>query len=188
MRKILVVSLITIFLFIARPAQADEVAGQSASISYSNDTKTCVQTDNNNLAQKKLAIKMVLEKYNSPLSDNVDDFISTCSKYGIDCYLLPSIAGLESTFGRFILPGSNNGWGWGGGYIMFNSWKDGMDKVASGLKYSYIARGADSIDKIGPIYSESPTWAVRVNRFMDEFKQAEAKLTELNSQNKVGVL
>ncbi len=125
---------------------------------------------------KEIVIRRILEKYNSPLVGEEKSFVSTCYKYSLDCYLLPSIAGLESTFGRFILPNSYNPFGWGGGYIIFDSWQDGIETVASGLKNHYINKGAIDIYQIGPIYSESPTWAIRVNWFLNQFKQEEEKI------------
>ncbi|KKQ01415.1 MAG: hypothetical protein US11_C0009G0027 [Candidatus Roizmanbacteria bacterium GW2011_GWA2_36_23] len=89
---------------------AQLIADSSANISYNNEIGL-----HNSLFVKKLAMKRILEKYNSPLKDEVDSFISACQKYDLDCFLLPSISGLESTFGKFILPASHNPFGWGGG-------------------------------------------------------------------------
>ena len=77
---------------------------------------------NNNILIKKVAIYRTLAKYNSPLVNEVDAFLNACMSYGINCYLLPSISGVESTFGRFLMPDSHNPFGWGGGYLYFPSW------------------------------------------------------------------
>ena len=130
----------------------------------------------------KVAIENVLRKYDSPMAAHSDSFVKACIKYEIDCYLLPSIAGLESTFGKFIWPNSYNPFGWARGYMMFGSWSDGIETVAKGLKEGYVKKGALTVDEIGPIYSESDTWAIRVNNFITQFKKEEEKLSLLSDQ------
>ncbi len=156
-------------------AAADREAGQSARMTA---TTTVVEQQSNQadmvaLAAKRRAIKAVLEQYNSPMTESVDAFMNACVKYNIDCYLLPAIAGLESSFGVHIWPDSHNAFGWGGGYIMFNTWADGIDAVAAGLRKGYVSDGQITPDMIGRKYSESPTWSVRVNRFIAQFEQTE---------------
>lgn len=146
---------------------ADNIAGSSAYISDVNN----LSVHEYNL--KRNAIVKVLNKYESPLLQNTDAFVETCLNYDIDCYLLPSISGLESTFGKFIHPGSYNPFGWGGGYINFESWNEAINAVGLGLKNNYIAKGAVTVDQIGSIYAESTTWASRINNFIAEFEQAE---------------
>lgn len=125
---------------------------------------------------KKVTIFNMLEKHNSPFKTDADAFMKACITYNIDCYLLPSISGLESTFGKFIYPESHNPFGWGGGLIMFNSWEDCFMAVAAGLRNNYINKGADTIDKIAPIYAESKTWAPRVTYFMNRFMEEEQEV------------
>lgn len=129
------------------------------------------------LEKKKQAIKSVLERYESPMILEDINFINACVKYNLDCYLLPAIAGLESTFGRFIWPNSNNPFGWDRGYMMFESWKQSIDTVGQGLRINYLNRGALTIYEIGSIYSESPTWASRIAWFITQFKNEEEKLS-----------
>lgn len=126
--------------------------------------------------RKRYIVAKMLEKYQSPLAGSVDAFINTCEQYKIDCYLLPSIAGLESRFGWYTAPGSHNPFGWGGGYIMFEDWDIAIQTVGEGLAKNYIGRGAVTVDQIGPIYAESPTWAIRVRSFMREFEAEEQRL------------
>jgi len=159
---------------------AQLIADSSANISYNNEIGL-----HNSLFVKKLAMKRILEKYNSPLKDEVDSFISACQKYDLDCFLLPSISGLESTFGKFILPASHNPFGWGGGYIMFGNWGEGIEAVAKGLRNNYINKGALDIYQIGRIYSESPTWSPRILYFMNEFNKEEQNILLFSSKNRV---
>ena len=125
--------------------------------------------------RKKNAIKAILKKNNSPMIDEVDSFMKACREYDLDCYLLPSITALESGYGRQILQGTYNPFGWGGGRIYFSSWENGIDTVGYGLRFNYINKGADSIEQIGAKYAASKTWAVRVRNFMAQFEAEEKK-------------
>lgn len=115
-----------------------------------------------------VALENIFKKYNSPLQGQAKYYVYYADKHGIDWKLLPSIAGLESTFGRFLMPGSYNAYGWGGGHIYFDSWEDGIDTIASALRKNYYARGADTIYEIGPIYAEADHWPATVTKFSDE--------------------
>ncbi len=172
-KLIVIVLIIAIIFFIPSTALAQKEAGSSASVS----AKMQVNVDNyTDLAIKRKVIYEILSKNNSPLVTEVDAFIATCTKYEIDCYLLPSITGLESSFGKYTHPGSYNAFGWGGGYIMFKSWADCIDAVGRGVRENYIDKwGATSIETMGPIYAESPTWAVRVRLFHNKFTELEAE-------------
>lgn len=157
--------------------KAEIVSEQSAKFNiYSN-------ISNNNriedLFLKTKAIENIFIKYQSPLVDDASQFIYICQKYQLDCYLLPAIAGLESTFGRFVYPQSFNPFGWGGGYIMFRDWNESIETVAKGLRENYLNKGADNVEKIGAIYSESPTWAQRVKFLKEMFVQEEKRLEYL---------
>lgn len=153
-----------------KPALASHVAGESALISHVSNTNI---NEYLKYYRAKKAIKKLLEKYDSPLLEVTDNFIYTCQKYQIDCYLLPAITGLESSFGKYIYPNSYNPFGWGGGYIMFKNWGEGIDTVGKGLRFNYINKGALTLPSIGRIYSESPTWAIRIQHFINELQKDE---------------
>lgn len=182
MKNLITIIIFSLFFILsAVPVKAEAMAGASAPLVYnsfisSNDIELLRQN------KMKIAIEAVLKKYDSPMAGESDSFIKACIKYQIDCYLLPSIAGLESTFGKFIWPNSYNAFGWARGYMMFDSWSEGIDTVAKGLRKGYLNKGALTVDQIGPIYSESPTWAVRVNSIMDQFEKEEDKLSLLSNQ------
>lgn len=125
--------------------------------------------------KKRAAIKSWLEKNNSPMAGSVDGFIETCRKYEIDCYLLPAIAGLESTYGKHVIPDYYNPFGWGSGRIKFESWEAGIDAVGKGLRNNYMNKGAETVEQIAPIYAASPTWAPRVRLIMSYFEREEEK-------------
>jgi len=132
---------------------------------------------NSNILVKKVAIYRTLDKYGSPLIGEVDAFLNACLSYGINCYLLPSISGVESTFGKFLLPDSHNPFGWGGGYLYFPSWQVSFLTVAKGLRENYIDKGLTSVEMIGPVYAPpSSTWAGKVLMFMRVFTQEESQI------------
>ena len=182
MKRILnLVAIIVIFLFSAAPVKGQNVADQSAKVLLIE----AKNLDTQRMAKKKLAIKRVLVRTNSPLIESVDEFVGTCDTYGLDCYLLPSITGLESSFGVYTHPGSYNPFGWGGGYIMFDGWDEAIKTVGKGLKENYIDKGAETVEQIAPIYAASKTWAPRVKSFMNTFEEEEAKIDYIMKQNVV---
>ncbi|MDO8609544.1 MAG: hypothetical protein Q7R95_03265 [bacterium] len=184
MKKLIsIIFVIGLMLSFTKSVNADNIAGSSAVMKkYINDPTIY---DKKRIFKIKKTIRNVLEKYNSPLASQVDSFVDACQTYDLDCYLLPSIAGLESTFGRFIWPNSNNPFGWGGGMIMFDDWNKGILIVAKGLRNNYINKGAESLEDIGHIYSESSTWTIRVQYFIQEFRNEESNLQLFLSKNEV---
>ncbi len=158
----------------AVPARADLIAGSSAAVSYLEKNST-TSINLTSIALKRKAMTEVLKKYNAPLLSEVDSFIEACQTYQLDCYLLPSISGVESTFGKFLIPGTFNPFGWGRGDIPFKSYHEAIMTVAKSLKENYIDKGAVTVDQIGPIYCEGNTWSGSVNHFMGQFKDEEQK-------------
>ena len=169
---ILTLAVIMAILAVA-PAFGQEVAGNSAIIR--KEASSGASAKAKKLLKRKV-MKAVLEQYNSPLVSAADSFMDACGKYDLDCYLLPSISCVESSFGKYLMPNSYNPFGWGGGYIYFESWSEGIDTVASGLRNNYVNRGADTVEKIGPIYAQSTTWSAKVRSFMNKFNQEEDKI------------
>ena len=179
MRKIWALNtILALFLltFIVKPASADYTAGSSAAIKKETFKAKSSLDKTTDYYVKKAVIRRVLASYNSYLEDEVDSFVNACQKYNLDCYLLPSITGVESFFGKYLVYNSHNPFGWGGGYIYFESWSEGIDTVASGLRNNYVNRGADTVEKIGPIYAQSTTWSAKVRSFMNKFNQEEDKI------------
>ncbi|MFA6005206.1 MAG: hypothetical protein WC775_01850 [Patescibacteria group bacterium] len=128
---------------------------------------------------KKIAMYNVLARYNSPLVHEVDSFLNACLTYRIDCYLLPSISGVESTFGQQYLVGTYNVFGWGGGYIAFQSWEDSFLQIAKGLRFNYINRNLTSIEEIAHVYAPpSTTWSRNVQFFLSRFYQQEMQIIQ----------
>lgn len=172
-KKILFVLVTTVlFLLSVKPAQAELVAGNSAVMHYTASSKTD-HTEGMEMFIKRKALKAYLEKQNAPLAAHVNTFMKACEEYNIDCYLLPAITGVESSFGVYMAPGTNNPFGWGRGLIPFNTFDDAIMTVGKGLRDNYINRGATTVEQIGSIYCEGNTWAGKVNHFMHLMGQEE---------------
>jgi hypothetical protein len=119
-------------------------------------------------------LRQYLAEKNSPLVDNADDFVYYADKYNLDWRLVAAISGLESGFGQAIPSNSYNGWGfgvYGSNVRYFNSWSDGIETVSQSLRKDYMDKwGASNVYQIGSIYAASPTWAVRVDGFMNSIQ------------------
>lgn len=105
-------------------------------------------------------LESFLEKYNSPLAPYASKFITTADKYGLDWRLLPAISGNESGFGKQYVRGSYNAYGWGGGYVYFSSWEDGIETVIRKIHENYYQSGKRplTLEQFGKIYSGQPSW------------------------------
>lgn len=118
-----------------------------------------------------MALENTFKKHNSPLVPYAREYVKAADKYGVDWRLLPAISGLESSFALHYMPNSYNAYGWGGGHIYFDSWEDGIYTITKALRTNYMDKwGAANVWEIGPIYAESPTWAQRVDKLMNEIQ------------------
>lgn len=162
--------LLAITLF---PSQAD--AYENAS--FTSAKLDVIQTRAENKDIRVQTLQNVFKKYNSPLVEYAQIYVDSADKNGIDWKLLPAIAGLESTFGRAMIDETHNAYGWGGGTIYFETWEEGINTILSSLRTRYVDRGATTVSEIGSIYAASPTWAVRVEHFMDEIAEEYNRLS-----------
>ena len=130
-------------------------------------------------------LREFLEKYNSPLVPFAGTFVEKADKYNLDWKLVAAISGVESTFGQQIPYESFNGWGWGiygDNMIRFSSWNEGIETISEGLRTKYIDKwGAKDVYEIGRFYASSPTWAQRVEYFMNSIEEyRNSKLASLS--------
>ncbi len=117
-------------------------------------------------------LKTFLDSYNSPLATYSAYLVTKADMYDLDWKLIPAISGVESTFGKAIPFGSFNAYGWANGAYYFESWENSISIVAKTLRENYINKGADTVDKIAPIYAPpSSTWAGKVKYFMEKLAQ-----------------
>ena len=156
-------------IFIPQNTYAQEKASMSSA-----SIQTTVEIQKGNDYRAKL-LKRYLESKNSPLADNANDFIYYADRYNLDWKFVAAISGLESTFGQQIPNNSYNAWGWGiygDNMIRFNSWKEGIQTISQGLRERYMDQWkAQNVYEIGALYASSPTWAVRVDGFMNDIQK-----------------
>lgn len=116
-------------------------------------------------------LKHFFRKYNSALYDHADHIVAVSDKYKFDYRLLPAIAMQESNLCKYIPPGSHNCWGWGiyGNLVTkFDSYDEGIDVVAYGIKTHYIDKGLVTASAIMQKYTPSSngSWARGVNNVL----------------------
>lgn len=155
-----------------------------------------VKTSPEVIEKRTIVLKAFLDKYNSPMKDNATDFVEAANEYNLDWKLVASIAGVESTFGKFV-PGNStnnsyNAWGWGvygDQAIYFKSWKDGIYTVSKGLRENYYNKGLTDPYDINRIYAASPTWGTKVHWFLTQLDQFQSQYEAKNplSLNTVSV-
>ena len=159
MRKTLVQSLI---VFCCILLTSDTVFADYSVVSEKKSSET--------FAERVLKLKTYLELQGSILSTHSEKFVEIADKYGLRYSFLPAICGRESTFAKHYIKGTFNCYGWGPS-IKFQSWEDGIEKVAKGLKENYITKwGKDTVGEIAPIYAESQTWASGVSLFIAQIE------------------
>jgi len=108
-----------------------------------------------------------LESKGSPLVDFADEFVKYADMNNLDWRLVPSITGVESSFGKRIPQNSYNAYGWANGNFSFESWDNSISHVSKTLNEKYYNKGATNINKIARRYAPpSSSWAGKVKYFM----------------------
>lgn len=162
MKRLIIYILITTILILLSTisVRAESISGSSATLKGSEENEYDFRVEN---------LRKFLEKYNSPLSNYAEDFVTYADTNGLDYRLVPSITGVESTFGKHIPYESFNAYGWANGEYTFSSWEDSISHVSGVLKTSYIDKGAPTIAKIARRYAPpSTTWGKNVNFFIEK--------------------
>lgn len=124
---------------------------------------------------REIIIRKYLEKYNSPMAPFAGFIVETSDKYSLDWRLLVAIAQQESNLGKKIPKDSYNAWGWGihsRGSLGFESWEEGIETVAKGLKEKYIDKGYVTPEEIMSKYTphSNGSWAFGVIQFLNELE------------------
>ena len=163
-RILFILSFVVLSAFIFAPRVFAQNSSKSSAVLA--DARNVSLSDN-----RVKILREFLESYNSPLAQNAEEFVRYADFYNLDWRFVAAISGIESTFGHQIPYGSYNAWGWGvygNNVIYFSSWKDGIQTISKGLREKYMDKwGAADIYQVGRIYAASPTWAVRVESFMN---------------------
>jgi hypothetical protein len=183
-RFISLISFLALLLFslsFSSIAFAQTIADGSAELQISEEEVAQTQ------AYQLRAIQNILTRYESPMLPEAKAFMQASIVYNLHPYFIPSISGLESQFGKRMIHGTYNPFGWGGGRIVFDSWTDGIMTVGAGLRYRYANTNSVTIQSIARIYAPpSTTWADKVKFFMKQFYREEQRLRE--SQNRLDAL
>lgn len=126
-------------------------------------------------------MRVILEKYNSPMVGLEDVLISTAEKYQLDWTLMAAIAGTESSFAKRMPYNCVNPYGWGiygNNKLCFKSLEDSIEGVAAGLAAKY---NISSIESIAYTYNKVSTagWIKHTRFFMNKIKTAEIPVSSL---------
>lgn len=165
-KLIIVLFVLLIPLFIPQQTFAIKASGSSATLVLADKP---IREDT-----RAKILKSFLTSYNSPLADHAESFVQTADEHNIDWRLVASISGVESTFGKQIPSNSYNAWGWGiygDNVIRFSSFDEAIQTITKGLRQRYINEWkAEDVYDIGRYYAASPTWAQRVEFFMNKIE------------------
>lgn len=135
----------------------------------SNSAEVKIKGDKILFDEREIKLKNFLEGHKSPLAPYAGVFIKYADEYDLDWRLVPSISGVESTFGKRIPKGSYNAYGWANGEYRFESWESSIEHVSKTLREKYYDMGANDIDKIARRYAPpSKTWGRNVKFFMNK--------------------
>ncbi len=83
--------------------------------------------------QEAKKIDTYFANYNLPLAGYGMKMVLAGEKYGVDPFLIAGLAMRESTGCKFIIPNTNNCFGWGGGKIKFKDFDEAIDVVAKNI-------------------------------------------------------
>lgn len=146
------------------------VVGGTDSVIVSQEPTTIIEPKEMDKRAKILADYFA--KYNSPFEYHAQDFIDAADTYSVDWKLVPSISGVESTFGKRTY--GYNAWGWGiygDNRLDFKSWRNGIFTVTGGLKSGYIDKGLTDPYSMNKKYAASPAWGWKVDFFMKDLEK-----------------
>jgi hypothetical protein len=172
---LLIIALLVIgFLHVGQVHASVKEAGEAGKLQIYNTDRSNEQAD-----ERVVKVQAILLKHRSPLAEYADTFVREADRNNLDWKLVVSIAGLESTFGKFVPNNSHNAWGWGiptgaSSGIGFQNWEEGIATVSRGLKTRYVDRGLITPEQMGPVYAASPVWSDKVRYFMNQIEELDA--------------
>jgi hypothetical protein len=166
-RLFVLIATLVIFFTHATPthAQVERASGSSATLAPLVDYIT---TDT-----RIEAMRAYLQKHNSPLTPYAEVFVAQADLYQLPWELVVSIAGVESTFGKFVP--CTNAWGWGiygDNMHCFEDYAEGIKVISKTLREKYINEwGVSDIHQMGRYYASSPTWSQNVMYFVNDIRR-----------------
>jgi len=162
---LLTLTLPTINLRLHNRLDNTALAAGSASVANTLTAEVKIEKD-----RRVETLRAYLESKNSPLADNAETFVEVADQYNLDYRFLPAVTGIESNFGRVQLENSHNPFGWGGGYVYFESFDKAIRAVGFELYERCVKLGVDTPAEIGPSYCPPNyfRWISAVEGFMGE--------------------
>lgn len=130
---------------------------------------------------KELKVKLILEKYNSPMLGLEGVLVETAEKYNLDWTILAAISGTESSFAKRMPINCNNPFGWGiygDNRICFESLENAILEVGEGIGTKY---NIASLESIARTYNSANTskWISNTKYFMEKIKNVEIPVSSL---------
>ncbi len=172
MTKQLIYILIAICLITGFAKPLSNVLAAEA-VEASTEQNNVFYTINSQRIDRVKILSDFFKSFDGPLEPYSAAFVRIADKYELDYRLLPSIACLESSCGKFYIKSSNNPFGWGiyGNTVTsFNTMEECIEAVAKGLSINYVSKGYETVEEIAVIYnpSNSVKWAGNVRYFYNK--------------------
>lgn len=136
----------------------------------SSSDKFQAKIETRQMESRAKILQAYLAQYNSPLEYQAQTLVDAADENSLDWKLVPAIAGVESTFGKYT-PGGYNAWGWGvygKNAIYFRSYPEAIYAVSKGLKENYINKGLTTPANMNKHYSVSRSWSAKLNYFIKD--------------------
>ena len=130
---------------------------------------------------REAKMRLVLEKYNSPMAGLEKVLIASAEKYALDWTLMAAIAGTESSFAKRMPYQCINPYGWGiygDNKLCFESLEKSIEGVSQGLGTKY---NTASLESIARTYNTVSTdgWIAHTRFFMNKIKSQDIPVHEL---------
>lgn len=184
--KAIILGIITAYVFskLFIPAESKNIQSQKR-VSFHNKISPAISSVKNEEKIRKIkALQKFFKFYNSSLQDYAEVFIDASENYNLDWRLLPSLAGVESTFAKFTPSCAPfNPFGWTSstspcGFWRFESFPEAVEVVARELgegRTYFEFQKEKTIEKLASIYNpldNTKRWIEGVYFFyykLDEF-------------------
>ncbi len=149
-----------------------EIARRMDTLANQRDQEKQAELVARQFSDRVAKVQSFLGSYSSPLADYALVFIRVADRFGLDYRLLPSIAGKESTFCKFIRPGTHNCWGWNRGNTYFVDYPTAIETVGRGLATTYDTSSIRSIAYrfAPPFENNTEKWIRDVEGFMSQIE------------------
>ncbi len=122
-------------------------------------------------------VETINKSLNSNISNKGNLIVTYSLEKGVDPYMATAIilheTGCKWNCSRLVRECNNVGGQKGSGcgsYSYFNSLDEGIMEFIDNLERNYISYGLTTPEQINPKYAEDPSWAKKVNKYIEEIK------------------